>query len=533
MEESQEILLKSLANSGVAIPPGVSSIRDLTPATLFSICAQSLRLVDATASLPASLPDLMADRLKICTDLAAAVSDLGFIGDLSFHKFLYPSEEDLYKLVRFLVKSLSELPEEHGEAADKVNITTGTITKENDFEDSSSKELTENANAHRADLNFDDARTKLEYLRLNTELPESSSTRSADTFISGSHKTSLIQQRIGHNEEDMRSVQDQNESMERLVNSAIEASENEESGGPMDDKHVLGFEQKLIDPRKQSSEMRHEIGKLRTQEKVLMEETSSKALEVQHLEEEHELLKSAAQMAFDDQHTAESYIVQLNEQVDAIRNHLIELERQRDILIKPLGEKRRSLEEALSAAKPEAAGKLKKLKEIELEIEAVLSETKKREEEHSKLSADLDNQPKLASRRSYIQRITEITKNSRKQDADIERILKETRELQLESNSIQERLHRTYAVVDETVFREAKKDMVGRQAYRLLSSIHESFEQISDKILTTDRLQREADEHEAKLSALARRSFNVDKLKADLDAIRRENEFLEHRLCNS
>ena len=76
-----------------------------------------------------------------------------------------------------------------------------------------------------------------------------------------------------------------------------------------------------------------------------------------------------------------------------------------------------------------------------------------REEEHSKLSADLEIQPKLAPRRSYIQRITEITKNSRKQDADIERILKETRELQLESNSIQERLHRTYAVVDETVFR--------------------------------------------------------------------------------
>lgn len=59
----------------------------------------------------------------------------------------------------------------------------------------------------------------------------------------------------------------------------------------------------------------------------------------------------------------------------------------------------------------------------------------------------------MASRSSYIQRIKEITKNSRKQDADIERILKETRELQLESNSIQERLHRTNAVVDEIVFR--------------------------------------------------------------------------------
>lgn len=76
-----------------------------------------------------------------------------------------------------------------------------------------------------------------------------------------------------------------------------------------------------------------------------------------------------------------------------------------------------------------------------------------REDELSELSRDLEKQPKLASRKSYIERIKEITKNSRKQDADIERILKDTRELQLESNSIQERLNRTYAVVDEMVFR--------------------------------------------------------------------------------
>lgn len=76
-----------------------------------------------------------------------------------------------------------------------------------------------------------------------------------------------------------------------------------------------------------------------------------------------------------------------------------------------------------------------------------------REEEHSKLSSDLEKQQKVESRKSYTDRIKEITKNSRKQDADIEQILKETREVQLESNSIQERLHRTYAVADEIVFR--------------------------------------------------------------------------------
>lgn len=199
-----------------------------------------------------------------------------------------------------------------------------------------------------------------------------------------------------------------------------------------------------------------------------------------------------------------------------------------------------------------------------------------REEELSKLSSDLEIQPKMAPRRSYIERVNEITKNSRKQDNDIQQILKDTRDLQLESNTIQERLNRTYAVVDETIFRykssdvqalstgpsshsiqlfdlnhlglfwawvpfiivisitfccrEGKKDSVARQAYRLLTNIHESFEQITEKILATDRTRREATDYEAKLATISSRSLNVGKLQADLDTIRKENELLEQRL---
>ncbi|XP_052208730.1 uncharacterized protein LOC127812336 isoform X2 [Diospyros lotus] len=497
MEESQEILLKSLAKSGVQIPPEVSSIGDLTPATLVAVCAQSLRFIDETktASFSVSLPDSMADRFKICTDLANAFTDLGFIGDISFHKFLYPSEEDLYTLMRFLVKKLSELPEEV-EVVDK--------RKDNVFKDT--LDLSEQSDIHRVDQNSNGVTTRLKDLRLNTEMPETSNFRST---VKGSSK------------EDLGSVEDDRESMEQLGGSIIE-----ECADPMDEKDASEIEQKL-------NSIRYKIGKLRSLEKVLVEEASAKTLEVQHLEEEHELLKSAAEMAFNDQDTADFYILQLNDQIDERRRHLTELEKQSHALRKPLEEKRKSLEEALYASQPESLEKLKKMEKVELETEAVLFETKKRVEERSKLSADLENQPKLASRKSYIERVTEITKNSGKQDSDIERILRETRELQLESNYIQERLNRTFAVVDETVFREAKKNPVARQAYRLLTSIHESFEQISDNILTTDRIRREVTEYEAKLSALARRSFKVDKLKADLDAIRRENELIEKRLNNS
>ncbi|KAL3333665.1 hypothetical protein AABB24_033643, partial [Solanum stoloniferum] len=88
MEESQDILLNSIAGSGVTIPPGVSSVKDLTPAMLFSISSQALHLIDRQNSLfPASLPEnSVADRSNLCSELASAFKSLGFVGDISFHK---------------------------------------------------------------------------------------------------------------------------------------------------------------------------------------------------------------------------------------------------------------------------------------------------------------------------------------------------------------------------------------------------------------------------------------------------------------
>ena len=85
-DESQEILLSSLENFGVSIPENVSSVKDLNPATLVSICGQCLNRIDGTASFCTSLPDSMAEKFRICTELSSAVEKLGYIGDMSYYK---------------------------------------------------------------------------------------------------------------------------------------------------------------------------------------------------------------------------------------------------------------------------------------------------------------------------------------------------------------------------------------------------------------------------------------------------------------
>ncbi|CAK8565766.1 unnamed protein product [Lathyrus sativus] len=290
------------------------------------------------------------------------------------------------------------------------------------------------------------------------------------------------------------------------VDSRMGSFGNEENPAPAGDGHLTVSKQK---------------------EKELVDEVTLRTLEVEHLERELELMKAAAEMAFDNQQSIDLYLDQLTEQVHAKRDYFLTLESEWDDVRKALEERKKTLEESLYSNNPDAQVMLQKLREGQLEEQFISSEIRKREEEHSKLLAGLEKQQKVASRKSYTHRIEEITKNSRKQDADIERILKETREVQLESNSIQESLHRTYVVADEIVFREAKKDPIGQQVYKLLVNIHKGFEQIPEKILATDRIRREVSDCEMKLATIpsTSRSLEVSKLQSDLDGvIIRDNE---------
>ncbi|XP_018813451.1 coiled-coil domain-containing protein 22 isoform X2 [Juglans regia] len=457
-------------------------------------------------------------------------------------QFLYPSEEDLYKLIRFLVERLSEISEDRRTADVKDAKGRGRI--KDDDQKSTSEDRQKKDNNGGVDLSCKKGRVKLEDLRLNIEVSEWLNTKIGDASLSRLHEADLIRRKMDEvavddvyfsrtgdfSKDKLTTVLSGKESSEEVVDAGRDTAGNEETAAWRDDKDVLVFEQKGSSFREQSSKIIYETGKTKNKEKSFLEERTTNNTGLRRLEEELELLRAAAEMAFDAEHPLDFYLGQLDEKIDAKKCNLAELESAWEALRESLEEKKRSLEESLYANNPEAQEKLQKLREVELEKQCVLSEIRQREEEHSQLCAELERQPKTACRNSYIQRIKEITKNSRKQDADIDRILKETRELQLESNSTQERLHRTYAVVDEMVFREAKKDPVGRQAYRLLTSFHEAFEQIYEKILATDRVQREVAEHEMKLAAMASRSLNVEKLQADLDAIRKENVYLQQCL---
>ncbi|KFK35560.1 hypothetical protein AALP_AA4G006800 [Arabis alpina] len=486
MEESRDILMSTLMESGVLIPGDFSTIGEFSSGALVSICTQLLNLIDpsSSSSLSDESADSLPERFKLCTEIALSVKNLGYIGDMSYYKFLHPSEDDSYRVVRFLVERLSEKNE-------RVKASSTARMEIDNSEDMMVKE----ENDETFDMHIQKVEAVLKDLTMTSEnarLPDSHAKNNGSTVV------------------DILSLKRD----EYVTDQPLDLSLRQSSGCD---------ENSFEDP----SETNDQTVELQNKHNLLMAELESGSLEICSLDSELELLKLAAERLLDDKQPGGSYLEQLNQQVEVKRCNIMDLKKQWDDVRLTLETKKLRLLDQLHVEEPEAKEKFEKLRKTELNLQSLSSEIQKREDERCNLYAELEKQPTAAPRKSYIHGIKEITKNSRKLDTDIQRISGETRELQLESNTIRERLHRSYAVVDEMVTREVKKDPAVRQVYKLVTNIHGIFEQISEKILLTDRLRREAVDYEKKLRSITARGMSLEKLQSDLDAIRKENESLE------
>jgi uncharacterized protein YPO0396 len=79
--------------------------------------------------------------------------------------------------------------------------------------------------------------------------------------------------------------------------------------------------------------------------------------------------------------------------------------------------------------------------------------------------------------------------------------------------------------------RDAKRDAVCRQAYRLLSIIHETFADIVDRVFEMDKMSREIAELQAKLEELEKSPVDIVSVQSDLDMVVAENQIMERRLA--
>ncbi|XP_054904477.1 coiled-coil domain-containing protein 22 isoform X2 [Poeciliopsis prolifica] len=225
---------------------------------------------------------------------------------------------------------------------------------------------------------------------------------------------------------------------------------------------------------------------------------------------------------------ADNNLQKLQAQVEASANRVVNLASQWEKHRAPLIEEHRRLKEICSTKDLESSTKLSEIKSLHEKIRAATVEAKKKEESYKQLVTELESLPQDVSRSAYTQRILEIVGNIKKQKEEITKILSDTKELQKEINSLTGKLDRTFAVTDELVFKDAKKDESVRKSYKYLAALHENCNQLIQTIEDTGTILREIRDLEEQIETenCNKTVTNLERIMDDYKAIRQENSAL-------
>ncbi|KAL1021325.1 hypothetical protein UPYG_G00011810 [Umbra pygmaea] len=229
---------------------------------------------------------------------------------------------------------------------------------------------------------------------------------------------------------------------------------------------------------------------------------------------------------------AENNLAKLQALVEGSAKRVVNLAAQWENHRAPLIDEHRRLKELCSNREMESSRKLTEIKELHDKIRQSAEEAKKKDGLYKQLITEFENLPKDVSRSAYTARILEIVGNIRKQKEEITKILSDTKELQKEINSLTGKLDRTFAVTDELVFKDAKKDESVRKSYKYLAALHENCTQLIQTIEDTGTIMREIRDLEEQIETENGKKTvsNLEKILEDYKAIRQENSALAAKI---
>ena len=115
--EGDQIILYALKQIECDVG-SIQSINEMTPEMVVDVVAKSLFLIsEGEMKFSSKLPPNVASRHRICTNMAAKVKELGFVGTMGYNQLLYPSESEIKDLIFWLVQKLPRTEEDSAEEA--------------------------------------------------------------------------------------------------------------------------------------------------------------------------------------------------------------------------------------------------------------------------------------------------------------------------------------------------------------------------------------------------------------------------------
>ena len=114
--EGDEIVFLALSQFGISLPNNITSLNQLTADVLISLVVSSLALISNGAiQFSTALPQNIASRHRICTEIASKVKEVGFPGECGYNQLLYPVESQTRPLLTWLVQHLPRTEDERVE----------------------------------------------------------------------------------------------------------------------------------------------------------------------------------------------------------------------------------------------------------------------------------------------------------------------------------------------------------------------------------------------------------------------------------
>ncbi|XP_074057524.1 coiled-coil domain-containing protein 22 isoform X1 [Macrotis lagotis] len=222
---------------------------------------------------------------------------------------------------------------------------------------------------------------------------------------------------------------------------------------------------------------------------------------------------------------APSNLAKLQVVVEASAQRVIHLAGQWERHRLPLLAEYRALKKQRDQRQLESSHRVAELQALQECVRVAAAEARRKEGLYKQLVAELETLPGDMARSAYTHRILEIVGSIRKQKEEITKILSDTKLLQKEINALSGKLDRTFAVTDELVFKDAKKDDSVRKAYKYLAALHENCSQLIQTIEDTGTILREVRDLEEQIETETGKKTlsNLEKILEDYRAVRQEN----------
>ncbi|XP_058788633.1 coiled-coil domain-containing protein 22 homolog [Phymastichus coffea] len=576
MEEVDNIIIHSLRQIGCDVNDSITNLAGFNTELVIEATVKCLEIIKPGQGLNPILPTNMAARFRMGAALAQCCQELGYKGDIGYQTFLYNAEADLRRVFMFLIE---KLPKE----SDK--IISEPATKSAQLEKLVSAAIAAQISVpwlpyycHKKRSKCD-IRIKIPFTAIRLNDPPSDCSDEYQHYAV-KYKKSFLEQ-IPHVKYLVPSVIDLNNriqnkssltteekiewlnsgeydkkidlpksdsySLSRLM-SNINLKETKDNGESIEKAEVQKEEVKeeeTEEPVKQEKsieELKAEYERLKVTRKELQAEVKKlfSELAVAKLEEQKEIEKFEE---FEEQSRiklkalellegGEENIQKLQESIEAQSNKLISLANQWEEHRLPLIERYRDEREKYSSKASASQKKLDELRLLKKKEKELLEECRSKDQQYAQLVAEVQKLPKEVNRAAYTQRILEIINNVRKQKDEINKILGDTREIQKEINTLTGRVERSFAVVDELIFRDALTNETSRKAYKLLATLHSDGSEIISLVEETGAIVREIRDLEEQVDSENAKNIgaNLERITADLAQMRKETAALKAQL---